>query len=223
MKHFNTNTDNFLQQLFSNLPMILLISVLIFRLLIAIPITIVAINKFSFIESKGLKNILAFGSIVSLEAVLTISSLLTAYFRRNNFDKWANGILVLVLVLTGYTSYLIHNISSMYLDIVYPVSAFLTLHLLNVVSIVLSESVGFLLKQDTEREIKAEVEVKNEDVTGYERVEDYPPRLIGIKNSPISMEKKIKQVNDSGFFSKRVEIAEFLGTNATKVSRVLNN
>lgn len=218
MKHFNTNTDQLLSKLFYNLPLILLISVLAFRLLIAIPITIVAINKFEFIESAALKYILAFGSIVSLEVLLTLLSLLTAYFRRNEFDAWANGVLVLVLVLTGYTSYLIHNVSEMYDNIVYPLSAFLTLHILNIVSIVLSESVGFLLKQDAQAVPEPVMKKLHE-----KKLNNFPPKLIGIKNSDIALDTKIKKVNNSGFFAKQLEIADFLGTNATKVSRVLKN
>jgi hypothetical protein len=216
MKQFNETTDKLLIKLFRNLPTIILISVLVFRLLIAIPITIVAVNKFDFIENSLLKNILAFGSIISLEVLLTIFSLLTAYFRRNNFDSWGNSILGLVLVLTGYTSYLIQNISGMYDDILYPVSAFLTLHLLNVVSIVLSESVGFLLKQDNQDNSKPLQDKKNSEVV-------YPIRLIEIREAPIDLDDKIRRINESGFFSKQFEIAEFLGTNASKVSRVLNN
>ena len=218
MKHFNSNTDQLLSKLFYNLPLTLLISVLVFRLLIAIPITIVALNKFTFIESTTLKYILAFGSIISLEVLLTLLSLLTAYFRRNKFDAWANGVLVLVVGLTGYTSYLIHNISEMYDNIVYPLSAFLTLHILNVVSIVLSESVGFLLKQDATAE--PELEIKK---LPNNKLNNYPPKLIGIRLSDIDLDAKIKKVNASGFFAMQVEIAKFLGTNATKVSRVLNN
>jgi hypothetical protein len=214
MKQFNETTDKLLMKLFRNLPTIILISVLVFRLLIAIPITIVAVNKFDFIENGLLKNILAFGSIISLEVLLTIFSLLTAYFRRNNFDSWGNSILGLVLILTGYTSYIIHNISGMYEDILYPVSAFLTLHLLNIVSIVLSESVGFLLKQDNQDEFKT-LEKRND--------REYPDRLIEIRESPLDLDDKIRRINESGFFSKQFEIAEFLGTNASKVSRVLNN
>ena len=58
-------------------------------------------------------------------------------------------MLVLVVLLTIYTSYLIQSLSQMY-DIQYAFSVFLTLHILNIVSILLSESIGFLLKKADE-------------------------------------------------------------------------
>jgi len=142
-------TNSTLEKLIYNLPIFIFSIIVIIRLLVAIPLTIVSINKFAFLDNTFIQYLLGIGAIITLELVLTVLSLLTAEFRRKISDTWANSVLVLVVLLTIYTSYLIQSLSQMY-DIQYGFSVFLTLHILNIVSILLSESIGFLLKKADE-------------------------------------------------------------------------
>jgi len=135
-----------IDKLIYNLPVLIFSIILIIRLLIAIPLTMVSIDKFKFLDNHFFQYFLGIGAIITLELVLTILSLLTAEFRRKISNSWVNSVLILVIILTVYTSYLIQSLNNIY-EIQFSLSVFLTLHILNLISILLSESVGFLLKK----------------------------------------------------------------------------
>lgn len=203
-----------LEKLIYNLPVIIFSIILSIRILVAIPLIIVSISKFVFLENHILQKILGVGSIITLEIVLTVLSLLTAEFRRKISNTWANSVLGLVIILTIYTSYMIQSLSKLYV-IELPYEVFIGLHLLNIVSVLLSESIGFILKKADELSKVATTTGKLHEVTKSTLIQ-LPEEILKQIEVAKTNKEKVLLVKD---ILTQKEAVEFLSIDKSQVSR----
>jgi len=128
--------------MFYNLPGIIFTTTILIRILVAIPLSIGAMAKFAFF-GPILSVILGVASVILLETILTVLSLVNAKFRTEDHQNAMAFIMVLVLLITVYNGYLLQAITDVY-NVPHKFAAMLTLHMLNGLSVVLIESMAYI-------------------------------------------------------------------------------
>jgi len=226
MQKFNKNTTNFLDTLMYNVPMVVFYTTIFIRVLTGIVISIVAVKKFMFFGELS-AYFLGIASTVALEVLLTALSLVNASFRKEgNIKNMANWLLLLVLLVTAYNSYLIQGIVAFF-DVEYRIEALLTLHVLNILSIVLIELLAFVVVKSEPAPAPAP-EIKEEKKEG--RVE--APIILNTPKFPEEIEKikhdftmpkaeKAQKIYDTGYFANQKEIAMYLNISESSITRYI--
>jgi hypothetical protein len=241
---FNKNTTQILDRLFFNLPAVVFSTTIAIRILIAIPVALVSIQKFEFFGNVWVQYLLGIASVLLLEILLTIFSIITANFRKNDMAEEAVFVLFVVIAITAYNSYMIQSINQFY-TIKFNFSALLTFHLLNIASVVLIEAIAY---------IQAEADkVKEEEPIYVNKYESQPqpqpiatvePAPVKLKPIPIKyqietqptepkfeiIKPKTTDINsqiiaafESKKYATQIEIAEAFGVSKFKVNRILKN
>jgi len=226
---FNKNTTQILDRLFFNLPAVVFLTTIAIRILIAIPVALVSIQKFEFFGNIYVQYILGIASVLLLEILLTIFSIITANFRKNDMAEEAVFVLFVVIAITAYNSYMIQSINQFY-TIKFNFSALLTFHLLNIASVVLIEAIAY---------IQAEADkVKEEDPIYVNKYAMQPqpiaepviiatePKFEIIKTpkqpKTTDMNSQIIAAFESKKYATQIEIAEAFGVSKFKVNRILS-
>jgi len=217
---FNRQTSQLLDRLFFNLPAIVFSLTIAIRILIAIPVGIVQIQKFEFF-GENMAMLLGIATVVVLEVLLTVLSLINAQFRLKNKNMAANLLLAGIILLLMYNSYMLQSISEMY-EMQYQFSALLTLHVLNIVSVTLIESIAAIEVQHKLQQAKEQ----NKVVIAAQTTEIKPDKIVSeiaeIISTQDTIEEKIVQLNATGYFVTQRAIAKILNVSAVKVSRTIS-
>lgn len=196
--------------LLKNMFWILLASAMMLRAIIAVPLALAATENFSFLiaENKFLNIFIAIVSMVAIEVIMTLFSLLTATFRQieMKIGYWVS--LAFVLMFWLLNAILILDIKNIYPTV--PNIAIFIFQSLNIASVVLSEAIGFIKNEKASNKVILQI-MKN----------DIPAEILSIKNSNLSIEEKVLKIHAIGFFKTQVELANFLVTNQPNVSRIL--
>lgn len=228
---FNKNTSQLLDRLFFNLPAVVFVTTILIRLLVAVPVALVSVEKFSFFGNIWVQYSLGILSVIFLEILLTVLSIINANFRKNEEDDATAFVLIFVILITGYNAYMLHSVNQFY-EIKYEFSALLTLHLLNVVSVVLIESIAYIQAKSTIEPTPVVIPTPTETApvivptapvvipteTPINEIMDLtikpnkPPKKTDLSQNIINLHIQGKQGK---------EIAEMLNTNTSKVCRVL--
>ena len=88
----------------------------------------------------------------------------------------------------------------------------MTLHIINIGSVVLAESIGYFLVRNEQQS------PESKKINGNSVI---PQKITEIHISDLPVEEKIRQIYDFGFFDTQKEIADLLEISPAKVSRVL--
>jgi len=206
---FSTSTSKVLDRVFYNLPAIVLIITILIRVILTVPISIVAIMKFQFFGEIW-AYILGIASVTLFETLITTLSVINANFRKQKLVEEANWLLVLIILMVAYNSFLLQSLTQYY-EIEYTVSALLTLHVLNLVSIFLMEAVSFVQVKseisNTQTEIsKTETEIKPKTIENFFNETELSELIISLKNKNCTQR----------------EIAAKFQISEAKVSRIAN-
>ncbi len=233
---FNKNTTAILDRLFFNLPAIVFSTTIAIRILIAIPVALVSIQKFEFFGNIYVQYILGIASVLLLEILLTIFSIITANFRKNDMAEEAVFVLFVVIAITAYNSYMIQSINQFY-EIKFNFSALLTFHLLNIASVVLIEAIAYI-QAEADKVKEPEPIYVNKYATAPQPIADpviiaTEPKLeiiktVETKNDFKPAPKPTTDINaqiieafESKKYATQIEIAEAFGVSKYKVNRVL--
>ena len=234
---FNKNTTQILDRLFFNLPAVVFLTTIAIRILIAIPVALVSIQKFEFFGNIWVQYILGIASVLLLEILLTIFSIITANFRKNDMAEEAVFVLFVVIAITAYNSYMIQSINQFY-TIKFNFSALLTFHLLNIASVVLIEAIAYI-QAEADKVKEPEPIYVNKYATAPQPIAEpviiatvpqpTEPKIEIIKTveiaQPTARNKDINAQIIEAFESKKyatqIEIAEAFGVSKYKVNRVL--
>ena len=152
--------------------------------------------------------------------------MVNANFRAQKMDEAVAIVLIFVLLLTAYNSYLMQSITEIY-EIKYKFSALLTLHVLNVVSVLLIESMAYV------QEFKPAPTAKTAPAPTPVKTETAPAPIIKPKAesgqfSPETAETfpafgrvtAVKNLHEKGL--KQSDIARNLGISQSTISRIIN-
>jgi len=171
-----------------------------------------------------------------LEILLTVLSLLNAQFRSEISKTAANGGLVIIILLTIFASVLMEQ-----LNFNLNIYVMINLHIFNFISILLSEWIGFLVKNNNEKykEIK-EISFANMEtiMKTQETVKEtqeinvetkkFPVEILEIKNNnTLSFKEKAKEImnfaNYKDFFKTDKQFADFLQTTTSTITKAKEN
>lgn len=195
-----------------NFQVIILSSVVLLRAIIALPLALAAVRHFQFLaqESSWLVYVVAYISIFAIEVVMTLFSLLTATFRKAGLHVAYATAATFVLIFFAVNATLLWHIQTLYTNV--DVVAIWVLQVLNLASVALAESLGFMAD-----EAKA-----NQSVQVLAATNRLPDNIKSIKANPnIDFEDKIQALWATKYFNTQKELAKYLVTSEATISRAI--
>lgn len=202
-----------MEKILNNLEVIVVATVAALRAIIALPLAFAAVRHFNFlnVEAEWLVYLVAYISIFAVEIIMTLFSFLTANFRKAKLQVAYYTALVFVFLFFLLNAFLLWEMTHLYTNA--SMSAIMVLQALNIASVALAESLGFI----TNEKVKNNVVIK--EATG-----NIDPRAVDIKNnSNIGTKDKVLKLAALNVFSKQDEYATFLGVSQGTISTHMRN
>lgn len=208
---FNKTTEKRLEGLFRILPEIFFWTVIVTRLFICVPLAIAATTHFDFLKYQWLIIPNAIVSVLIVESILTLPSLSTAFFKKNDMKRYQTTAFVTTIILGLFNQLLIFWA---WRDINMGKEAFYMYTAFNVASITLAEFIGFMYqKKHTENINSTNIEIADR------KIEEPTNEVDAIVMLNLPESEKIFKLNQAGLTQRK--IAEALGTNPTRVNTML--
>lgn len=189
-----------MKTLLNNIERIIVIAVISLRAIIALPLSFAAVHHFNFLEaeSKWVVYLVAYISIFAVEVLMTLFSLLSASFRRAKLETAYYTSLAFVALFFLLNAWLLWEMKS-----VYPSANTISLlvwQVLNMASVALSESLGFITSEKVEKSIVIK-----------EAAGQLPAAVVEIKaDQQLTTADKARRLWDTGYFKTQTELARYL-------------
>lgn len=213
-KTFNTNTEDKLSGLFSNLPEVFFWTVIVTRLFIAVPLFLAAQIHFAFLGNVWMVNVTSLASVLIIEAILTLPSLSTAFFRAAGLKQYERVAFWTTIILGGFNMLLIYW---SFVETNMHKEAFIMYTVLNLASIVLAEFIGYMVSEKNTVATEPTPVPMPETQPKPIKIPEDVQRIVS--DNDTTLEDKVNEIKALGY--KGSQIALFLNISESTVSRFL--